>query len=94
MTTLSSTSTICRCNNHLATAIDGGLVIMSIEQGNYCDLDAIASDVWQRLDQPITVTDLCVKLGQEYDANLDTIQRDILILLKKLASEKLITIQS
>ncbi|MDD4962534.1 MAG: PqqD family protein [Gallionella sp.] len=94
MTTLSLASIICRSSDHLSTEIGESLVIMSIEQGNYCDLDAITSDVWRRLDQPITVTDLCVKLGQEYDADLDTIQRDVLILLKKLAAEKLITIQS
>ncbi|MFY9259492.1 MAG: PqqD family protein [Gallionella sp.] len=94
MTTLSSTSIICRRDNHLSTAIDDCLVIMSIEQGNYCDLDAIASDIWQRLEQPIPVGDLCVKLCQEYDADLATIQRDVLVFLAKLADKHLIEIRS
>jgi len=88
------TSTICRSENSLAAEIDNELVLMSVENGNYYGLDSIGTDIWQRLEAPQQVSTLCEALSKEYEADNDTIQRDVLELLKKLSAENLINISA
>lgn len=85
--TLSLNSTICRSKELLSTQIDDEMVLMSIERGNYYGLDAIATDIWQRLEQPLAVVDLCAVLAKEYDADTETISRDVLALLEQFVTE-------
>lgn len=90
---LSLASTIYRSANNLAAEIDDELVLMSVEKASYCGLDAIGTDIWRRLDKPVLVSDLCTALGNEYDADADTIRRDVLALLERLTAEGLIEIK-
>ena len=85
-------STVSRSEDQLSAEIDNELVLMDIEQGNYFGLDAIGTDIWRRLDGPVVVSDLCAALGEEYDADADTIKRDVLALLERLIAEGLIEI--
>lgn len=87
-------STICRSENQLSAAIDDELVLMSVEKGNYYGLDAIGTDIWQRLEGPVMVADLCTALGKDYVADAETIRRDVLALLERLMAEGLIEIKS
>jgi len=90
---LSLASTVCRSENNLAAEIDDELVLMSVEKASYYGLDAIGADIWRRLDKPVLVSDLCTALGNEYDADADTIRRDVLALLERLAAEGMIEIK-
>jgi hypothetical protein len=89
---ISLASTVSRSEDHLSAEIDNEAVLMSIEQGNYYGLDAIGTDIWRRLDGQVVVADLCAALGEEYDADADTIKRDVLALLERLIAEGLIEI--
>lgn len=68
-------------------------VLMSLERGNYYGLDAIATDIWLRLEQPISIGDLCAQLVEDYEADLATIQRDVLNLLEHLRAEGLVDVR-
>lgn len=89
---LSLSSKIRRSENSLSAEVDDALVLMSIEKGNYYSLDAIGADIWRRLERRIAVSELCEILGEEYDADPETIRRDVLALLDALAKECLIEI--
>lgn len=89
---VSLASTVHHRENHLSAQIDNETVVMSIEQGNYYGLDTIASVIWLRLESPIVVAELCTELAKEYDADAATINRDVLLLLEKLADNDLITV--
>ncbi len=89
---LSPDSTVRRSEDHLAAELGDELVLMSGVRGNYYGLDAIGADIWGRLGQTVSVADLCAALGREYDADAETIRRDVLALLSKLAEEGLIEV--
>ena len=89
---LSSSTTICRSKDLLSAQVDDELVLMSIEKGNYYGLDSIATDIWNRLEHPIVVEDLCTHLADEYDADRETIEKDVLALLSQFAQEGFIEI--
>lgn len=50
-----------------AVDMDGELVMMGLEQGEYYALRGSAASLWQHLAEPRTVDDLCGLLAQEYD---------------------------
>jgi hypothetical protein len=89
---ISLASTVSRSEDHLSAEIDNELVLMDIEQGSYYGLDVIGTDIWRRLDRGVVVSDLCAALIGEYEADADTIHRDVLVLLERLATEGLIQI--
>ncbi|MBF0375281.1 MAG: PqqD family protein, partial [Alphaproteobacteria bacterium] len=62
---------------------------MSVDRGVYCGLDAIGSDIWRRLEQPIRVDALCADLARDYDAPDETIAADVLALLARLLEQEL-----
>ncbi len=74
----------------LSTDVDGDVVMMDVDSGNYFGLDAISSDIWHRLARPVTVEALCDDLLRDYDAPLDVIRRDVLALLNTLHDKKLV----
>lgn len=85
-------STIGRSPDHLAAELDDELVLMCIRNGKYFSLDTIGADIWQRLNGQVVVGELCLALSKEYDADSDTIFRDVRALLEQLAAKGLIEI--
>lgn len=91
---LSKLSKIFWSQDPLSAQVGEEMVLMSIEKGNYYGLDSIATDIWCRLEQPIVVGDLCTQLADEYDADMETIEKDVLALLSQFAQEGFIEIQA
>jgi hypothetical protein len=78
----------------VASDIDGEVVMMSIEKGQYYGLDLIASRIWELLGTRIKVADLIGILTEEYEVTRDACERDLLPLLNDLLAEKLVVIVS
>lgn len=79
-----------RSNHCLATEIIDELMMMDVQSGHYFSLDAIGRDIWNRLEQPIRVGDLCAALEQVYAAPLEVITVDVLRLLHSMVGEGLV----
>ncbi|HTE44953.1 MAG TPA: PqqD family peptide modification chaperone [Gemmatimonadaceae bacterium] len=90
---VSLSSTVCRRSEPFAANVGGRVVLMSAEAGNYYDLDEVGSDIWDRLAQPVLVSDLCESLVASYDGTPDQIKRDVLVLLGELAAQELIDVR-
>jgi hypothetical protein len=56
-------------------AISGKLeeeqVILDIEKGKYFSLNPVATLIWEILEQPLSIDDLCEKLLEQYDVELE-----------------------
>lgn len=87
------TSIVAWSDDQLSTEVDGAAVLMSIAHGCYFGLDAIASDVWRRLEQPVRVADLCGALARDYDGTAEAIEQDVLNLLARLTEHGLIEVR-
>lgn len=91
-TTLSATDRVVRNEACLSAKVENEIVLMSIESGCYGGLDDIGGDIWQRLEEPITVTELCNDLAVEYNADRTTIETDVLAFLNALWQKQMIEI--
>ncbi|MBF0130008.1 MAG: PqqD family protein [Alphaproteobacteria bacterium] len=76
----------------LSTEVDAEMVLMHVARRRYYGLDAIGMAIWQRLGQPMRLADLCAGLAGEYDADRATIERDVRLLLERMAEEGLIEV--
>ncbi|HYH37821.1 MAG TPA: PqqD family peptide modification chaperone [Azospirillum sp.] len=79
-----------RADDVLATEVDGEMVMMDIEKGVYFGLDAVGTDIWKRLEAPVTAAELAEGLSLDYDADPATIERDVLALLTAMADQGLV----
>ena len=89
---LDRTTRLRRTDGVLATTVDGELVMMDVEKGVYFGLDAIGTDVWNRLEAPVTAAELADALAQDYEADTATIERDVLALLSRMAEQGLVEV--
>jgi hypothetical protein len=67
-----------------------GIVVMSLEQGRYLELDAIGRAIWQRIDPPCTLAELVDGLAAAYDAPRATILADVKTWLSRLAEAEIV----
>ena len=84
---------IARSNEVVSTEIDGEVVMMSIEQGNYSGLDGIGSEIWRLLENPLRVSDICDQMMARYDVDRATCEKDVLAFLNDLASDDTVRIE-
>lgn len=89
---LDRSSRICRRPTVLATEVEGEVVIMDIEKGLYFGLDAIGTYIWKRLETPMSVSELAPVLRKRYAADMETIERDVLVLMSKLVEQGLVEV--
>src|SRR5580704_18683471 len=81
---------ISRSPSVITAEVDGEVVMMSIEQGQYFGLDDIGSDIWKRLDAPCAFADLIDRLAADYDADRANIADDVRALLERMAERDVV----
>jgi hypothetical protein len=52
-------------------------VMMSIEAGRYFGLNAVGARIWELLDTPKTVAELCASIAEEFEVNADACEPDV-----------------
>lgn len=85
---------IVRSNAILDANVDGETVLMNVETGQYYALTATSRAIWQRLQTPARVRDLCLDLASAYATPLETVEADTLAFLGYLEAQKMIEVQA
>lgn len=68
------------------------VMMMSIEQGMYYDLNATAGLLWQALEQPCTLRQLCHLVQENYDVGESECRSSVLAFLQQLSDEGMLQI--
>lgn len=76
----------------LFSEVDNEVVMLDVISGCYYNLDPVGSDIWKRLQNAMSVAELCAALQQDYDADAETIQQDVIAWLDKMREKGLIII--
>lgn len=90
--TLDKHSIVYRDPTPVTADMDGELVMISIERGNYYGLGTIGSRIWQLIEAPIRVSALCQQLTTEYKVEQRSCETDVIGFLRQLQLEGLINI--
>ncbi len=89
-TTITCDTTIHRNEGMVQAKIDGETVMMSIENGGYYGLDAIASRIWEIIETPLSVKSICDQLSNEYDVSESQCQCDVVKFLNDMVENNVI----
>jgi hypothetical protein len=65
---------------------------MSIETGNYVTLSRVGTRIWELIEQPVTVADLCVRLTDEFDVAAAVCATEVDAFLQKLVTCRAVTL--
>ncbi len=84
---MNTNNTVSRSPELIASNIDGQIVMMSIESSAYYNLDNIGSEIWQLLEAPMKIAEICETLMGRYAVDANTCQRDVLHFIERLANE-------
>lgn len=85
---------VVRSGEPVDAEVDGAIVMMSLRRGKYYGLDAVGSRIWQLIDRPRRVSDLCAILGAEFEVDAERCEREVIEFLEELAREGLIEVRN
>jgi hypothetical protein len=91
--TITPDSIICQSQSQVATEIDGELVLLSIDKGNYYGMNKVLTAIWNWLGVPTKVSDICKKMTETYEVSAEVCEKDVMKALGDLQREGLIDIR-
>jgi hypothetical protein len=87
---ITATTSLIRAADFLACEVDGELVMMDVKNGHYFNLDIVGADIWNRLEKPLSLGELCAILEQSYEADAETIVSDVHAFVEKMLEHGLL----
>jgi len=91
--TIELSSTVVRLEGLMSAEIDQDIVILGLVSNNYIALDEIGRSIWDLLEIPRTVDEMCGLLSQKYAGEVEQIQTDTLLFLAELEKEGLVRVE-
>lgn len=82
-----------QANEVLATSLDEQEILMSMEEGQFVELNRTGRAIWQRLDGERSLAELIAELCDIYEISPDVCEADVLKLAGELRDLKLITLK-
>lgn len=87
-------SVVATSNQVSGDLLEGEAVILSLKDGVYYGLDPVGNRIWQLIQKPTSVKEVRDTLLQEYDVDTDRCTRELLDLLKEMATKGLIEVRN
>jgi hypothetical protein len=84
---------LARPANLVASEIDGEMVILDIESGHFFQLNQIGSRIWEAIEAPTTMAELCRSMQDRFDVDQKTCRRDVNDFVAQLSQSGLVTIE-
>ncbi len=86
------TTKIKKTNKALSSEIDDEIVMFDADAGKYYGLNGVAAAVWNQIDKPKSVDEICDQLTTEFDVERQTCIDEVLSFLPELQKKGLIEI--
>lgn len=86
--------TICQSTDPVAANMDGEVALMSISSGKYYCLNETSSRIWQLIEQPRHVNEVCQVLLEEY-TGIEPLELEAVLLehVAQLVEENLVQVK-
>jgi hypothetical protein len=87
---VSSNPTYRRRQNVLSAVVNGELVMMGVETGQYFNLNAVGAHIWRLMEAPQSLDAIVAALSDTYDAPEAAIREEALRFLARLEQENMV----
>lgn len=84
MTDLKPDTPLIRDPDLVAADMDGDLVMMSIDNGEYYGVGGVGPRIWELLESPRTVEQITAAIVEEFEVEADTCREDMLGFIRQL----------
>jgi hypothetical protein len=91
---VSGDSTVVAAKDQVSSDLGGEVAILDLKAGVYYGLDAVGARIWSLIQEPRTVNEIRNILLEEYEVEPERCERDLLVLLQRLADEGLIEVEA
>ncbi len=92
MTDIADTAAISRPPHLVASEVDGEMVVLNVESGHFFHLNGVGSKVWEALEQPMTLPDLCRDMAERFDVDAATCRADVTEFVELMVRNGLVSI--
>jgi hypothetical protein len=89
---ISDSSVVTRGDGWLSAWVGQEHVMMSADTGTCISLSESGGRIWELIEQPRDVNDLCRELAEEYEADPAVLRGDVVAFLEHLKTEQAITV--
>ncbi|MDG5472621.1 lasso peptide biosynthesis PqqD family chaperone [Jeotgalibacillus sp. ET6] len=89
---LSKEQTVAQQPGNVVSNMDGEIVMLSIENGKYYNLGEIGGAIWEKIEQPMSISSLIDGLMEEYEVDAFECEQQVMSFLDQLAKENLVAI--
>jgi hypothetical protein len=86
------TSLVSRGEGWMSSWVGAEYVMMSAETGTCISLSETGGRIWELVEQPRVVRELCDELTQEYQADAATIREDVFAFLNRMQAESAVVV--
>jgi hypothetical protein len=90
---LSPETVIARRPEPLTARVDDELVMLDPRESRYYGLDRIGHRIWELLERPRSVSELCAALEDEFSVSPETCRADVLPFLEQLEEAELLDVR-
>lgn len=87
---LAPTIALRRAEGLLAAAVGDELLMMSVKEGKYFNLNGVGARIWELLAEPVTPDGLVAALTAEYEVDDDTAREQVVEFLSALRARGLL----
>ena len=81
-----------RVETVMSNEVGDETMMMDVDRGMYYALNPVSSRIWNLLEQPLSVREICDRLVAEYDIELAVCQQEVMNFLTQLLDRKIITV--
>lgn len=79
-----------RSSQQVSCKINDEVAILDLDRALYFGLQGVGVHIWDSLEQPRSVADLCASIQAEFDVSEATCEADVVQILARLEEERLV----
>lgn len=84
---------VVRLSGVLSVTVDDDVMLLNMATSKYYGLQKVSRFIWDNIDQPIRVDELCTRLQNEFSVDAETCERETLMFLEQLRTNQLIEVK-
>ena len=85
---------VSRTADLMSAPVDEDIVILNLARNAYVALDDIGHRIWDLLEEPLAVQEICRRLAEEYEGHPEQMERDLMAFLEELEGEGLLNVSA
>jgi hypothetical protein len=89
VTRIDPSSRLVRRAGALTASVDEELVMLDLEQSRYYGLNEVGGSIWELLERPCTLAEICGKLTEEYRVDPEICREQVSDFLERLVDARL-----